>query len=71
MHEVVGIAATIFPIRVVWSEVSLLLLFGVSTVAVILPGRRGVIGRERGLLLIVLYVLYVASILRREGYDSV
>jgi cation:H+ antiporter len=60
---VVSVAATICPIRVVWSEVSLPLLFGVVSVAVTVPGRRGIIGRGRGLLLIVLHVLYVALVL--------
>jgi cation:H+ antiporter len=61
---IVGVAALICPIRVAWSEASLPLLFGVATLAVSIPGRRGRIGRERGLLLLALYALYVALLLR-------
>jgi cation:H+ antiporter len=60
---IIGVAATITPIRVAWNEVSLTLLFGIATVAVTFPGRRATIGRGRGLLLLVLYVLYVTLII--------
>jgi len=60
---IVGVAATICPIRVLWSEVSWALLFGAVTVAVTVPGRRASIGRARGLLLAGLYALFVAEAL--------
>jgi cation:H+ antiporter len=60
---IVGLAATICPIRVLWSEVSWALLFGAVTVAVTAPGRRASIGRARGLLLAGLYALFVAEAL--------
>jgi cation:H+ antiporter len=60
---IVGVAATISPIRVLWGEVSLALFFGLVTAGAAVPGRRSWIGRRRGLLLVVLYALYVASVL--------
>ncbi|MGB3265885.1 MAG: calcium/sodium antiporter [Microcoleus sp.] len=60
---VVGIAATIFPISVNWREVSVALIFGIVTVALTFPTRRGFIERRRGVLLVVLYFVYVATIL--------
>ena len=60
---IVGVAATICPIRVLWSEVSWPLLFGAVTVAVARTGRRTSIGRQHGLLLVALYALYVALVL--------
>jgi cation:H+ antiporter len=56
---IVGVAATLTPIRVLWSEVSWALLIGTATVALVAVQRRGGIGRPRGLLLIALYALYV------------
>lgn len=60
---VVGIAATIFPISVSWREVSVALIFGLVTVALTFPTSRGFIERRRGVLLVALYVVYVATIL--------
>jgi len=60
---IVGVAATLCPIRIVWSEVSWSLLFGGVTVAIVASGRRTSIGRLRGVLLVALYVLYVAFLL--------
>jgi len=60
---IIGVAATICPIRVLWSETSWALLFGAVTVAVSMPGRWTSIGRQRGLLLVALYALYVAAAL--------
>lgn len=60
---IVGVAATIFPIHVAWSETSVALLFGIAVVAVTYPVRDGLIGRVRGFLLLFLYALYVTAIL--------
>jgi cation:H+ antiporter len=60
---VVGIAATIFPISVSWREVSVALAFGFVTVALTYPRKRGLIERRRGVLLLVLYIVYIATIL--------
>lgn len=60
---IIGVAATISPIRVSWNEVAVSLLFGLVTVAVVFPGHGGVIGRGRGLLLLALYVGYMLAVL--------
>lgn len=60
---IVGVAATIFPIRIAWSEISVTLFFGIAAVAVTYPVRDGNIGRGRGFLLLFLYVLYVTMLL--------
>jgi len=60
---IIGVAATISPIRVSWNEVAVSLLFGLVTVAVVFPGRGGIIGRGRGLVLLALYVGYTLAVL--------
>jgi cation:H+ antiporter len=60
---IVGVAATMAPIRIAWNDVAVSLLFGLVTVAVVFPGRGGAIGRGRGLVLLVLYVGYVLAVL--------
>lgn len=62
---VVGLAATISPISVNWREVSILLVFGLVTIALTFPTSHGLIERRRGLLLLVLYFVYVVTILQR------
>lgn len=61
---IVGVAAAICPIRVIWSEVSWPLLFGAVTVTVARAGRRASIGRARGALLVALYALFVVLTVR-------
>jgi cation:H+ antiporter len=60
---IVGVAASICPIRVAWHEVALALAFGIATLAAVFPGPAQVIGRRRGLVLLALFVAYGASIL--------
>jgi cation:H+ antiporter len=62
---VVGIAATISPISVNWREVLIVLVFGLVTMALTFPTGYGLIERRRGLLLLVLYFVYVVTILQR------
>lgn len=59
---IIGVAAVICPIAVAWREVAVALLFGLMVVAVTYPGRSGFIERGRGVLLLVLYVAYLAAI---------
>jgi cation:H+ antiporter len=59
---IIGVAATISPISVSWYEVAVSLLFGIITVAIVFPGHTGVTGRWRGLLLLVLYGVYVYTV---------
>ena len=58
---IVGIASNITPIRASFMEVAPALLFGAVSVALVWPPRSGVIGRRRGLLLLGLYVCYLAA----------
>lgn len=55
---IVAVAAMIHPIYVAWHEVALALGFGLVALALSYPPRHGFIGRERGLLLLTLYVAY-------------
>lgn len=61
---IVSVAALIAPIAVGWREVATTLAFGVLSLALAYPPRDGHIGRWRGVLLLALYGVYVAAILR-------
>jgi cation:H+ antiporter len=60
---IVGAAAILWPIGVAWREVAVTLGFGIVAVVTVFPGRTGVIGRGRGLLLLALYATYVYAVL--------
>ena len=64
---VVAVAAVIHPIAVAWREVAITLVFGVVTLVVAYPSRTGFIERRRGLLLLVLYAAYLATILHQQA----
>jgi cation:H+ antiporter len=61
---IVGIAASIAPIRVSFGAAAPSLLLGLATVALCYPQRHGRIGRWRGGILLVLYVGYLAVLLQ-------
>ena len=61
---VIGVAALIHPIAVSWREVIVVLVFGLLAVAFIYPMKSGVIERRRGVLLLVLYAVYLGVILQ-------
>lgn len=61
---IVPVAAMITPVRVDWNETAISLLFGILAVGFALPGRAGMIGRRRGLLLLALYAAYVYTVVR-------
>lgn len=63
---VVAVAAIIHPITVVWREVVITLVFGLVALVFTYPSRKGFIERRRGVLLLVLYVAYLAIILQRQ-----
>jgi cation:H+ antiporter len=62
---IVAVAAIIHPITVAWREVAITLLFGLVALLVTYPTRKGFIERRRGVLLLVLYAVYLGTILRR------
>jgi cation:H+ antiporter len=60
---VIGVAATITPIPIVWDEFRITVLAGLVTVLMVIPGRSGRLGPRRGGLLLTVYVAYVAALL--------
>lgn len=59
---VVAVAAIIHPITVPWREVALTLGLGLAALVCTYPTRTGFIERRRGVLLLVLYAIYLATI---------
>jgi cation:H+ antiporter len=64
---VIAVAAIISPITVSWREVTVALVFGLVAVACTYPPRGGFIERRRGVLLLLLYAVYLATILQRQA----
>ena len=62
---IVAVAAIICPITVAWRQVAITLLFGLVALLVTYPTRKGFIERRRGVLLLVLYAVYLGTILQR------
>jgi len=60
---VVGVAAAITPIPVVWSELSVTAGFAVAATLLALPDRAGRLTRWRGLLLVATFVVWVGVVL--------
>jgi cation:H+ antiporter len=63
---IVAIAAIINPIVVGWREVAVALTFGLIVLFFAFPARDGMIGRRRGVLLLVLYSVYLGIILQSQ-----
>lgn len=59
---IVAVAAVIHPITVSWRDVAVALGFGLVTLLFTYPSRTGLIERRRGVLLLVLYGAYLATI---------
>jgi cation:H+ antiporter len=62
---IVGIAAIIYPIQVDRISVGATLAFGLVTTLVPFPNRHGLIGRSRGVVLLLLYTGYVILLLKQ------
>lgn len=60
---IVAVAAVIFPIAVDWREVAVALVFGFLAVAFTYPTPRGFLERRRGVLLLVLYGVYLTAVI--------
>jgi cation:H+ antiporter len=56
---IIAVTALIYPIKINLHEVLLALAFGLVTVLLIWPPRHGFIHRSRGLLLLLIYAIYV------------
>lgn len=61
---IVPIAAIINPIPIKIQEVGVSLLFGFITVAFTYPSSNGTIGRSRGILLLVVYLIYMTTVIQ-------
>lgn len=64
---IIAVAASIHPIAVSWREVAVTLVFGIMAVMLTYPTRGGFIERRRGVLLLVLYGVYLATILQHRA----
>jgi cation:H+ antiporter len=63
---IVAVAAIIHPITVAWREVAATLVFGFVALLFTYPTNKGFIERKRGVVLLVLYAVYLATILQRQ-----
>jgi cation:H+ antiporter len=61
---IVGVAATIHPINVDWRRSAIALVFGIVALALCYPTGHGFIERRRGVILLVLYLVYLTTILQ-------
>lgn len=61
---IVGVAASIFPITFMLREVMVGLLYGLFATLVVFPGKSGLLGRGRGMLLLALYLFYLGLIVQ-------
>jgi cation:H+ antiporter len=64
---IVAVAAIIHPIIVAWHEVAITLMFGLVALVFAYPTRKGFIKRRQGVLLLVLYAVYLATILQYQA----
>jgi len=61
---IIGVAASLHPIAIRWEEVAIGLAFGLMTSVFTFPFRGNTIERSRGLMLLGLYVAYLAALLQ-------
>jgi cation:H+ antiporter len=64
---IVAVVATICPISVDWREVVVALVFGLLAVVCTFPARNGLIGRGRGVVLLLVYGLYLALLFQTHS----
>lgn len=62
---IVAVAAIIQPITASWQEVAATLIIGFVAVVFVYPTGQGFIGRRRGGMLLLLYVIYLGTIMQR------
>ena len=60
---IISVAAMIHPITVSWRELAVALVFGFVAPIFAYPSRAGFIGRTRGVMMLLLYALYLYLIL--------
>lgn len=64
---IVAVAAMIHPISVAWREVAIALVFGFAVLVFAYPSRHGFIERRRGVLLLVLFAVYLGTLLQHPA----
>ncbi|KAF0150359.1 MAG: K+-dependent Na+/Ca+ exchanger-like protein [Ignavibacteria bacterium] len=64
---IIAIAAIINPITIAMREVAVALVFGLIALVFTYPARNGYIERRRGVLLLVLYVVYLVTIIQMQA----
>lgn len=64
---IVGVAASIHPIHASPAEVAITLGMGLLALFLLIPGRAGVIGLDRGVLLLASYIVFIVAILAPAG----
>jgi cation:H+ antiporter len=64
---IIAIAAMIHPITADWREVAITLVLGLVALMLTYPTRKGFIGRSRGILLLALYIVYLATIFQHQA----
>jgi cation:H+ antiporter len=60
---IVALVTLIAPFEVDWSEIAISLVFGILVVTAVLPFPKPVLGRSRGVLLVLLYVSSIVTLL--------
>jgi cation:H+ antiporter len=58
---IVGVAASIHPIQAPAAEIAIALGMGVLSLLLLIPGRDGIIGRGRGIMLLGAYAVFVVA----------
>lgn len=63
---IVAVVSLICPIVIHWKEIAVALVFGLLVVACTYPFGSGFLGRKRGILLLILYAVYLVLILQNS-----
>jgi len=63
---IVSVAAIIHPIAVGWDQIAVALVFGLAAIAFTHPIENGFIEQRRGKFLLMLYVAYIAFLIRKN-----
>lgn len=64
---ILGVAASIHPIAAPPAEIAVALGMGLLSLLLLMPGRQGILGRERGILLLGVYAAFVWATLTAGG----
>lgn len=62
---IVSVAALITPIQISSAEVLVAVIFGILSIGLVLPTRNFTLGRRRGATLVIVYAIYLATIIQQ------